>query len=57
MKKTLGQENDDLKFWITYIQWRAKTHWKGKPNEYCTVDIENIIERIKRDLFNDTYTL
>tara|TARA_R110000787_G_scaffold43672_2_gene106968 strand:- start:3127 stop:3303 length:177 start_codon:yes stop_codon:yes gene_type:complete len=55
-KKTISQENDDLKFWITYIQYRAKHHWAGKPGEYCTTDIENIVVRLKEDIFNTSKT-
>ena len=56
-KKTLIQENEDLKFWLTYIQYRAHNYWAGRPGAYCTMDIDNILIRIKNDLIkygNDT---
>jgi hypothetical protein len=56
-KKTLIQENEDLKFWLTYIQYRAHNFWAGRPSAYCTMDVDNILIRIKNDLIkygNDT---
>ena len=56
-KKTLLQENEDLKYWLTYIQYRAHNYWASKPSAYCTMDIDNILIRIKNDLLkygNDT---
>ncbi len=53
-KKTLEQENSDLKYWIEYIRYRAKYHWTGRPTEYCAMDVENTYELIKNDLFNNS---
>ena len=56
-KRTLMQENEDLKYWLTYIQYRAHNYWAGRPSAYCTMDIDNILIRIKNDMIqygNDT---
>tara|TARA_R100001086_G_scaffold236880_1_gene160631 strand:- start:585 stop:806 length:222 start_codon:yes stop_codon:yes gene_type:complete len=50
-KKALEQENSDLKYWLSYIRWRATNHWAGMDQTFCTADIENIMLRIENDLF------
>jgi hypothetical protein len=51
LKKAIVQENDDLKYWLTYIRYRAKNHWAGKTADFCSCDLENIMLRIENDLF------
>tara|TARA_R100000278_G_C5443486_1_gene154539 strand:+ start:330 stop:569 length:240 start_codon:yes stop_codon:yes gene_type:complete len=55
LKKAIIQENDDLKFWLTYIRYRAKNHWKGRTGDFCSCDLENIMLRIENDLFESSH--
>tara|TARA_R100001163_G_scaffold2920_2_gene4422 strand:+ start:5226 stop:5447 length:222 start_codon:yes stop_codon:yes gene_type:complete len=54
LKKAIIQENDDLKYWLTYIRYRAKNHWTGKNADFCSCDLENIMLRIENDLFESS---
>lgn len=51
----LEAQNANLKFWIGYIEYRAKDKWIGASGEYIRVDFENILKRIKDDMQNNNY--
>jgi len=52
-KKAIQQENDDLKYWLSYILYRSHTNWRGQDSSYIICDVKNIMIRIENDLLND----
>jgi len=54
-KATLEAQNHNLRFWIGYIEYRAKDKWVGATGEYIRVDFENILKRIKEDIDQNHY--
>jgi len=54
-KSDLEVENNNLKFWFGYLDYRLRNEWRGASGEYITMDIENILIKIKNEIRTKSY--
>lgn len=49
-KKDLLKVNEILEFYLSYIEYRSKMHWRGRDSSYIECDLQNILIRMRNDL-------
>ena len=55
-KNRLVIENENMKCWLGYIQYRIRHNYQGMSAEYICMDLQNILTRATNDFITDNTT-